>query len=95
MRNVTHDTNLSFAVAWERVRRECGKCEGRKSYAGPEDGQGLIATARELHTNPRGRAPSLRKVATALAERNLSRQVGDRIQHLRSRVCWRGSAAPH
>ena len=25
--------------------------------------------ARELHTNPHGRAPSLRKVAAALAER--------------------------
>jgi DNA invertase Pin-like site-specific DNA recombinase len=55
--------------ARDRVRRERGKCEGRKSYAEREDGQELIATARGLHTNPHGRATSLRKVAAALAER--------------------------
>jgi hypothetical protein len=57
MQNVTHDTNLSFLLERrDRVRRECEKCEGRKSYAEREGGQELIATARELHTNPHGRA---------------------------------------
>jgi DNA invertase Pin-like site-specific DNA recombinase len=55
--------------ARDRVRRQRGKCEGRKSYAEREGGKELIAAARELHTNPDGRAPSLRTVAAALAER--------------------------
>ena len=55
--------------ARNRVRRQRGKCEGRKSYAEREGGAELVAAARELHTNPNGRAPSLRKVAAALAER--------------------------
>jgi DNA invertase Pin-like site-specific DNA recombinase len=55
--------------ARDRVRRERGKCEGRKSYAEREGGQELIAAARELHRNPDGRPPSLRQVAAALAGR--------------------------
>jgi DNA invertase Pin-like site-specific DNA recombinase len=55
--------------ARDRVRRQRGKCEGRKSYAEREGGQELVAAAREFHTNPDGRGPSLRKVAAALAER--------------------------
>jgi DNA invertase Pin-like site-specific DNA recombinase len=55
--------------ARDRVRRQRGKCEGRKAYAEREGGQELVAAARELHTNPAGRAPSLRKVAAALVER--------------------------
>ena len=55
--------------ARDRARRQHGKCEGRKSYAEREGGQELITAARELRTNPDGRAPSLRKVAAALAER--------------------------
>ncbi len=31
-------------------------------------GQELVETARRLHSNPNGRAPSLRKIAAALAE---------------------------
>ena len=55
--------------ARDRVRREQGKCEGRKSYVEREGGAELIALARHLRTNPNGRPPSLRKVAAALAER--------------------------
>ncbi len=55
--------------ARDRVRRQRGKCEGRKCYAEREGGPELVAAARELHTNPNGRAHSLRKVAAALAER--------------------------
>lgn len=54
--------------ARDRVRRQRGKCEGRKSYAEREGGQELIEAARRLHTNPHGRARSLRKVAAGLAE---------------------------
>jgi hypothetical protein len=57
--------------ARDRARREQGKCEGRKSYAEREGGQELIAAARDLHSNPNGRAPSLRKVAEGLAARGL------------------------
>ena len=49
MQNVIHDTNLYFAVAWERVHRERGNRER-------EGGQELIAAARELHTNAHGHA---------------------------------------
>lgn len=62
--------------ARDRARRQRGKCEGRKSYAEREGGQELIATAQELHTNPYGRAPSLRKVAAALAERGFVTRTG-------------------
>ena len=55
--------------ARDRVRREHGKCEGRKSYAEREGGGDLVAAARELRTNPHGRVSSLRKVAAGLAER--------------------------
>ncbi len=55
--------------ARDRVRRERGKCEGRKSYAEREGGQELITVARQLHHNPDGRPYSLRKVAAGLAER--------------------------
>ena len=55
--------------ARDRVRRQRGKCEGRKSYAERAGGAELVAAARELHTNPNGRAPSLRKVAAMLAQR--------------------------
>jgi DNA invertase Pin-like site-specific DNA recombinase len=55
--------------ARDRVRRERGKCEGRKSYAERDGGQGLVALARELHHNPDGRPHSLRTVAARLAER--------------------------
>jgi hypothetical protein len=46
--------------ARDRVRRQRGKCEGRKSYAEREGGAELVAMARQLHTNPHGRSPSLR-----------------------------------
>ena len=65
-----------FAVAWDRVRREHGKCGGRKSYAEREGGQELIATAREVHTNPHERAPSPRKVGASLAERGFATPSG-------------------
>jgi DNA invertase Pin-like site-specific DNA recombinase len=55
--------------ARDRVRREQGKCEGRKSYAERQGGQELVALARELHHNPNGRSRSLRTVAEGLAER--------------------------
>jgi DNA invertase Pin-like site-specific DNA recombinase len=55
--------------ARDRVRRQRGKCEGRKSYAEREGGRELIAVVRRLlHGNPQGRPPSLRKIAAALAE---------------------------
>src|SRR5271170_6149577 len=53
--------------ARDRVPRQRGKCEGRKSYAEREGGADLVAIARQLHTNPNGRSPSLRTVAAALA----------------------------
>ena len=55
--------------ARDRVRRQRGKCEGRKSYAEREGGSKLVALARELHHNPDGRPHSLRMVAARLAER--------------------------
>lgn len=55
--------------ARDRARREHGKCEGRKSYAEREGGAELVALAKQLHSNPNGRSPSLRAVAAALAER--------------------------
>ena len=62
--------------ARDRIRRERGKCEGRKSYAQRDGGQMLIAAARELHRNPNGRSPSLRTVAAGLAERGYVTQSG-------------------
>jgi len=58
------------------LRRQRDKCEGRKSYAEREGGAELIAAARELHTNPDARAPSLRQVAAALAERGFVTSTG-------------------
>lgn len=55
--------------ARDRVRREHGKCEGRKSYAEREGGRELLSLARQLHHNPNGRPHSLRTVAAGLAER--------------------------
>jgi DNA invertase Pin-like site-specific DNA recombinase len=54
--------------ARDRVRRERGKCEGRKSYA--ERAPELVALARRLRRPDPGRRPiSLRTVSAALAER--------------------------
>src|SRR5215472_14253117 len=55
--------------ARDRVRRQRGKCEGRKAYAEREGGQELVAAARELYRNPDGRPHSLRLVAAGLAKR--------------------------
>jgi hypothetical protein len=55
--------------ARDRVRRERGKCEGRKSYAEQDGGQELVALARQLHRNSNGRPHSLRTVSARLAER--------------------------
>ncbi len=55
--------------ARDRVRRQRGKCEGRKSYAEREGGQELITLAQQLHHNANGRPQSLRNVSAALAER--------------------------
>jgi DNA invertase Pin-like site-specific DNA recombinase len=56
--------------ARDRVRREQGKCEGRKSYA--ERDPHLVALARQLHRpDPEHRPVSLRAVAVRLAERGL------------------------
>ena len=54
--------------ARDRVRRQRGKCEDRKSYAEREGGAELVAIARQLRTNPNGRSPSLRTIAAALAQ---------------------------
>jgi DNA invertase Pin-like site-specific DNA recombinase len=62
--------------ARDRVRRQRGKCEGRKSYAEREGGQELIAAARELRSNPFGRPRSLRKIAATLAERGFVTPTG-------------------
>jgi DNA invertase Pin-like site-specific DNA recombinase len=53
--------------ARDRVRRQRGKCEGRKAYAEREGGAELVALARQLHSNPLGRSPSLRTISAALA----------------------------
>jgi DNA invertase Pin-like site-specific DNA recombinase len=53
--------------ARDRVRRQRGKCEGRKSYA--ERDPELVDLARWLHHNPDGRPYSLRQVAAELASR--------------------------
>jgi len=55
--------------ARDRVHRQRGKCEGRRSYAEREGGSELVTIARQLHSNPYGRSPSLRPVAAALAAR--------------------------
>ena len=55
--------------ARDRVRRQRGKCEGRKAYAEREGGQELVTAARQLYQNPNGRPHSLRRVAAGLAER--------------------------
>jgi DNA invertase Pin-like site-specific DNA recombinase len=55
--------------ARDRVRRQRGKCEGRKSYAEREGGQELIAAVRHIRSNSQGRPPSLRRTASALADR--------------------------
>ena len=62
--------------ARDRVRRQRGKCEGRKSYAEREGGAELVAMARQLHTNPQGRSPSLRTVAAALAAQGFVTPTG-------------------
>jgi DNA invertase Pin-like site-specific DNA recombinase len=51
--------------ARDRVRRQRGKCEGRKSYA--ERDPELVDLARWLHRNVDGRPYSLREVAAELA----------------------------
>jgi DNA invertase Pin-like site-specific DNA recombinase len=51
--------------ARDRVRRQRGKCEGRKSYA--ERDPKLVDLARRLHHNANGRPYSLRQVAAELA----------------------------
>ena len=55
--------------ARDRVRRQRGKCEGRKSYAECEGGPELVGLARQLYADTSGRSPSLRTVAAALATR--------------------------
>jgi DNA invertase Pin-like site-specific DNA recombinase len=55
--------------ARDRVRRAQGKCEGRKAYAEREDGQKLIALARQRRGDLNGQPQSLRKVAADLAKR--------------------------
>ena len=75
-------TVAKFKGARDRVRRQRGKCEGRKSYAEREGGGELVALARELHSNPEGRAPSLRKVAAALAERGYVTSTGKQYSAL-------------
>jgi DNA invertase Pin-like site-specific DNA recombinase len=62
--------------ARDRVRRQRGKCEGRKSYAEREGGQEMVALARQLHTNPNGRSPSLRVISAALADRGYVTHTG-------------------
>lgn len=62
--------------ARDRVRRQRGKCEGRKSYAARQGGAELLAMARQLHTNPHGRSPSLRTVAAALAAQGFVTPTG-------------------
>ena len=51
------------------MRRTRGKCEGRKAYAERDGGLELVATVRQLRSNPNGRHQSLRRIASALAER--------------------------
>ena len=54
--------------ARDRVRRQRGKCEGRKSYAERgEEGKKLVDMAQQLRANTDGRPTSLRKIATSLA----------------------------
>jgi DNA invertase Pin-like site-specific DNA recombinase len=64
--------------ARDRVRRQRGKCEGRKSYVERNGGQELVALARELRHNPNGRPNSLRTVAARLAERGYVTPSGHR-----------------
>jgi hypothetical protein len=69
---------------------------GRKSYSEREGGHELIAAARELHANPDGRAPSLRKVAASLAERGFVTPHADgTIQHRQRPRCSRGKEKSH
>jgi hypothetical protein len=58
--------------ARDRVRRQNGKCEGRKSYA--ERDPGLVALAREI--KGRGGRVSLRQVAAELASKGFTTPSG-------------------
>src|SRR5271170_5611402 len=60
----------------DRVGRQRGKCEGRKSYAEREGGEELVAAARQLYAKPNGRSPSLRTIAAALASRGYVTPTG-------------------
>jgi hypothetical protein len=60
--------------ARDRVRRQRGKCEGRKSYA--ERDPELVDLARWLHHNVNGRPYSLREVAAELAGHGYVTQSG-------------------
>jgi DNA invertase Pin-like site-specific DNA recombinase len=63
--------------ARDRMRREKGKCEGRKSYAEREGGKELVALAQQLYRPDADRRPvSLRMVAAALAERGYKTPSG-------------------
>jgi hypothetical protein len=57
--------------ARERIRKEMGKCEGRKSFAetDAEDGTDIVAQAKRLHrASPKtGKRRSLREIAKELA----------------------------
>src|SRR5579859_7575921 len=64
--------------ARDRVRRQRGKCEVRKSYSEREGGRVLVDTVRQLHSSQQGRPPSLRKIAAALAERGFVTPSGRR-----------------
>ena len=72
--------------ARDRVRRQSGKCEGRKSYAEREGGAELVELARQLHTNPYGRHPPPR-YAAALRLTGSSHPAGGTIQPLPSLRC--------
>jgi DNA invertase Pin-like site-specific DNA recombinase len=59
-------TVAKLRAARERVRRERGKCEGRKSYA--ERNPELVALAKRLRrSRPKGGRMSLREIAAELA----------------------------
>jgi hypothetical protein len=45
---------LAMKASSQRVRRERGKCEDRKSYAERVGGMELVAMVRQLHADPNG-----------------------------------------
>lgn len=62
-------TVKKLRAAWERVKADTGKCEGRKGYQDSADASALITEIKRLRRKPRGRGKrrlTYQQVATRL-----------------------------